>query len=132
MPTVVFLCVANAARSQMAEGLARAKAPAGWKVFSAGSHPARVSHRAIAVMKEIGIDISQHYSKGMDEVPLDSADLIVTLCAEEVCPIVPGAVKKLHWPLQDPSGIQGTEEEQLAAFRKTRDEIARRLPSLWP
>ena len=115
----------------MAEGLARARAPDGWRVFSAGSHPARVSRRAIAVMNEIGIDISQHYSKGMDEVPLDTADLIVTLCAEEVCPIVPGAVKKLHWPLKDPSGAAGTAEEQLAAFRMTRDEIARRLPELF-
>lgn len=115
----------------MAEGLARAKAPKGWKVFSAGSHPARLSRRAVTVMKEIGVDITNHYSKGMDEVPLDTADLIVTLCAEEVCPIVPGAVKQLHWPLRDPSGAMGTEEEQLAAFRKTRDEIAKRLPGLW-
>lgn len=115
----------------MAEGLARARAPKGWKVFSAGSHPARLSKRAVTVMKEIGVDIANQYSKGMDEVPLDTADLIVTLCAEEVCPIVPGAVKKLHWPLQDPSGATGTEEEQLAAFRKTRDEIAKRLAVLW-
>ena len=131
MSIVVFLCVANAARSQMAEGLARAKAPEGWKVYSAGSFPARLSRRAVSVMKEIGIDISAQYSKGMDEVPLDTAYLIVTLCAEEICPIVPGTVKKLHWPLQDPSGIQGTEEEELAAFRRTRDEIGRRLPELW-
>ena len=115
----------------MAEGLARAKAPEGWRVFSAGSYPARLSRRAATVMKEIGIDIGQQYSKGMDEVPLDTADLIVTLCAEEVCPIVPGAVKKLHWPLKDPSGVTGTEEEELAAFRKTRDEIAKRLDALW-
>ena len=131
MPTVVFLCVANAARSQMAEGLARARAPQGWTVYSAGSHPGRLSSRAVTVMKELGIDITKQYSKGMDEVPLETADLIVTLCAEEVCPIVPGAVKKLHWPLGDPNGAPRTDEQQLAAFRKTRDEIARRLPSLW-
>lgn len=115
----------------MAEGLARVRAPEGWRMFSAGSHPARLSTRAVTVMKEIGIDIGAQYSKGTDEVPLDKADLIVTLCAEEVCPIVPGAVKKLHWPLQDPSGAKGTEEEQLAAFRKTRDEIGKKLPELW-
>jgi arsenate reductase len=131
LKTIIFLCVANAARSQMAEGLARARAPEGWRVFSAGSHPARVSRRAIEVMGEIGVDISQHYSKGMDEVPLDTADLIVTLCAEEVCPVVPGAVRKLHWPLQDPAQSTGPKEEQLAAFRKTRDEIAARLAELW-
>ena len=115
----------------MAEGLARAKAPKGWRVFSAGSHPSRLSNRAAAVMQEIGIDISQQYSKGMDDVPLDTADLIVTLCAEEVCPIVPGAVKKLHWPLPDPAGVEGTEEEQMEAFRKTRDGIAGRISALW-
>ena len=116
----------------MAEGLARAKAPDGWRVYSAGSYPARLSHRAVTVLKEIGIDISQQYSKGMDEVPLDSADLIITLCAEEVCPVVPATVKHLHWPLHDPSsGEQGTKDEQLGAFRKTRDEIARRLDELW-
>lgn len=132
MPTLIFLCVANAARSQMAEGLARAAAPAGWRIFSAGSHPARVSRRAIEVMKEVGIDLSTHRSKGMDEVPLAEADLIVTLCAEEVCPVVPGGARKLHWPLADPAAAGGDEAAQLAAFRATRDAIARRLPGLWP
>jgi len=115
----------------MAEGLARATAPDGWKVFSAGSHPAKVSRAAVAVMREVGIDISRHQSKGMDQVPLETADLIVTLCAQEVCPVVPGAVKRLHWPLEDPGQSDGTNQEQLAAFRKTRDEIASRLDELW-
>ena len=132
MPSVVFLCVANAARSQMAEGLASARAPKGWKVFSAGSNPAnRVSRRAIAVMKEIGIDISRQEPKGMDDVPLAEADLVVTLCAEEVCPLVPGNVRKLHWPLRDPAATTGTEHEQLQAFRHVRDEIGIRLKELW-
>lgn len=132
MPTIVFLCVANAARSQMAEGLARTRAPREWRVFSAGSNPAkRVSQRAIAVMNEIGIDISWSQPKGMDEVPVAEADIVVTLCGEEVCPIVPGNVRKVHWPLKDPAAATGTESEQLQVFRDTRDEIDRRLVGLW-
>jgi arsenate reductase len=132
MPTIIFLCVANAARSQMAEGLAKVRAPTGWRVFSAGSHPAnRVSQRAIAVMNEIGIDISRNRPKGMDEVPVAEADFVVTLCGEEVCPIVPGKVRKLHWPLKDPASATGSEAEQLQVFRDTRDEIDRRLSELW-
>jgi arsenate reductase len=123
MPTVVFLCVANAARSQMAEGLARAMAPAGYRFFSAGSHPGTLNPIAVKVLAEDGVDISHHRSKGMDDVPLAEADVIVTLCAEEVCPFVPGPVRKLHWPLQDPT--------DLASFRTARDELRRRLPSLW-
>jgi arsenate reductase len=123
MPTVVFLCVANAARSQMAEGLAREMAPAGYRFFSAGSQPGTLNPIAVKVLAEDGVDISHHRSKGMDDVPLAEADVIVTLCAEEVCPFVPGPVRKLHWPLQDPT--------DLASFRAARDELRRRLPSLW-
>ena len=116
----------------MAEGLAKASAPKGWRVFSAGSNPAnRVSRRAIEVMKEIGIDIARQKPKGMDDVPLGEADLIVTLCADEVCPIVPGNTRKLHWPFPDPAGATGSESEQLAAFRDVRDEIDRKLKELW-
>ena len=124
MPTIVFLCVANAGRSQVAEGLARALAPAGYRFFSAGSHPGRGPNPlAIEVLQEEGIDISTHRSKGLDDVPLDAADVIVTLCADEVCPYVPGAVRKLHWPLPDPSDLED--------FRSVRDELRERLPTLW-
>ena len=132
MPTIVFLCVANAARSQMAEGLARRQAPSGWTVLSAGSHPAgRVSRRAVTVMNQIGIDISGQKPKSVDDIPVQAVDLIVTLCADEVCPVVPGKVRRLHWPLPDPAGVTGPEEDQLRAFRETRDEISRRLRELW-
>jgi arsenate reductase len=124
--------VANAARSQMAEGLARKKAPSGWKILSAGSHPtSRVSRRATAVMREIGIDISGQRPKSVDQLPVHEADLVITLCAEEVCPVVPGRVKRLHWPLPDPAAATGPEEAQLQVFREARDEIARKLNCLW-
>jgi arsenate reductase len=129
--TVVFLCVANSSRSQMAEGLARARAPEGWRFYSAGSQPATVHPLAIKAMREIGIDIGGQRSKGLDQVPLEEADVIVTLCAEEVCPVVPGAVHRLHWPIPDPAAVRGSETTRLAAFRAARDEIARRLETLW-
>jgi arsenate reductase len=129
--TVVFVCVANSARSQMAEGLARSQAPPGWRFFSAGSQPASVHPLAVKAMGEIGIDISGQRAKGLGEVPLHEADLIVTLCAEEACPVVPGRVRRLHWPIPDPVATQGSEAVRLAAFRAARDDIARRLETLW-
>jgi arsenate reductase len=123
MPTILFLCVANSARSQMAEGLARAMAPPGYRLFSAGSRPEALNPLAVRVLAEQGIDIAHHQSKGLDDVPLAEADVIVTLCAEEVCPFVPGAVQRLHWPLPDPT--------DLTAFRAARDELRRLLPTLW-
>lgn len=130
--TVVFLCVANSARSQMAEGLARARAPDGWRVFSAGSHPARLSSTAVEAMREIGIDISSQHSKGLEDVPLPEADLIITLCAEEVCPVVPGGrARRLHWPLADPAAQTGDPAARLERFRAVRDELARRIAGLW-
>ena len=125
--TVVFLCVANSARSQMAEGLARARAPRGWRVFSAGSNPARLSTTAVAAMREIGIDISSQRSKGMQDVPLEEADLIITLCAEEVCPLYLGAARRLHWPLPDPAGLGEGEEASRRRFRAVRDELRERI-----
>lgn len=129
--TVVFLCVANSSRSQMAEGLARAKAPSNWRFFSAGSQPGKLHPLAVKAMSEIGIDISAQRPKGVDQVPLEEADLVVTLCAEEVCPVVAGRVRRIHWPIPDPATAQGTEAARLAAFRAARDEIARRLETLW-
>jgi arsenate reductase len=129
--TVVFLCVANSARSQMAEGLARASAPAGWRVFSAGSQPAVLHPLAVEVMREIGIDITSHRSKGLDEVPLSEADFVITLCADEVCPVVGGTTNRLHWPLPDPAAQGEMIRYQVEAFQNTRDEIRRRIHSFW-
>ena len=123
MPTILFLCVANSARSQMAEGLARAMAPDGYRFLSAGSEPGRLNPLAVEALHEKGIDISHHRAKRLDAIPLDEMDVIVTLCAEEVCPVVPGQVRRLHWPLPDPHG--------LAAFRDTRDRLKTLLPQLW-
>ena len=127
MKGVLFLCVANSARSQMAEGIARSLMPLGVPVWSAGSNPTHVRPEAIAVMNEIGIDISAHTSKALSDVPMDAIDTIITLCAEEVCPRVPESVRHLHWSLPDPAGVDGSPEDRMAAFRKTRDELRRRI-----
>ena len=124
---ILFLCVANSARSQMAEGLARSMTPEGTKVLSAGSMPARVSPYAIEVMQEIGIDLSSHRSKSVDEIPKEQVGTVITLCAEEVCPVFPEAVEKLHWPHPDPAASVGSKEEILEAFRSVRDQIRDKL-----
>ena len=123
MPTILFLCVKNSARSQMAEGLARSMAPPGYRFLSAGTDPGTVNPLAIQALAEERIDISTHRSKGLASVSLDEVDTVVTLCAEEVCPLVPGQVSRLHWPLPDP--------KDLPSFRTVRDELRRRLPALW-
>jgi arsenate reductase len=128
---VLFLCVANSARSQLAEGVARALAPQGVEVWSAGSDPARVRPEAIAVLAEIGIDISRHYSKHVSEIPAHQVDLVVTLCAEEQCPVFLGRARRIHWPLPDPAHAGGSEPERLEAFRRTRVELRRRLAVLF-
>jgi arsenate reductase len=122
---ILFLCVANSARSQMAEGLARALFGSAADVSSAGSVPTRVNPNAIAAMAEVGIDITTHTSKSVDDVRAGGMDLIITLCADEVCPVVPGRVERLHWPLPDPAGAP--PDQALAKFRTVRDEIRRRL-----
>jgi len=131
MPTILFLCVANSARSQMAEGLARQMAPPGYRFWSAGSEPGTVHPLAVAAVAEEGIDISHQRAKGLGAIPISQVDTIVTLCAEEVCPVVPGTVRRLHWPLPDPARAQGTDQERLAAFRAARDELKNLLPHLW-
>jgi len=123
VPTILFLCVKNSARSQMAEGLARSMAPPGYRFLSAGSDPGTVNPLAIQALAEERIDISTHRAKGLESVSLDEVDTVVTLCAEEVCPVVPGQVSRLHWPLPDP--------KDLPSFRTVRDELRRRLPRLW-
>ena len=127
---ILFLCVANSARSQMAEGLARAMFGDRAEVASAGSAPSRVNPLAIAAMAEAGIDISAHRSKSISEVNAADFDLIITLCADEVCPVVPGRVKQLHWPLPDPAAAP--PDQAAERFRSVRDEIARRLKTLAP
>jgi len=119
---ILFLCVANSARSQMAEGLARSLMPADVEVTSAGSAPSVLNPIAVAAMAEVGIDISTHQSKSAEDVAPETADLIVTLCADEVCPIIPGKVKHLHWPIPDPASAG-----DIAAFRDAREQIRARL-----
>jgi protein-tyrosine-phosphatase len=127
---VLFLCVANSARSQMAEGLARALAPEGVRISSAGSHPTSVRPQAVAVLGEVGIDISRQKSNGVDAVPGD-VDAVVTLCAEEVCPVWLGHAWRLHWGLPDPAGAGESPAEELEAFRRVRDELRTRLGVLF-
>ena len=124
---ILFLCVANSARSQIAEGIARALAQADVTVWSAGSQPTRVRPEAIAVLAEIGIDISRHHSKAVAEIPADQVDTVITLCGEEECPVFLGRAHRLHWGLPDPAAVIGTAEDRLDAFRQTRDELIRRL-----
>jgi len=124
---VLFLCVHNSARSQIAEGWLRALGGARFEVFSAGSVPSRVHPLAIRVMQEHGIDLSAHRSKSVNEFLDQPIDFVITLCAEEVCPNFPGNVTHLHWGLPDPSAGARNADEQLAAFRATRDEIKRRV-----
>ena len=128
MTRIAFLCVANSARSQMAEGMARQMLEGKVDVQSAGSHPSQVNPLAVEVMREIGVDISGQRSKSIDDLNPDQLDLVITLCAEEVCPILPGRVKRLHWPIVDPAAapLHGRPE----AFRAARDEIRRRLDML--
>lgn len=125
--SLLFLCVANSARSQMAEGLARALFP-DLRVQSAGSRPATVNPHAIAAMAEIGLDISGHRAKAVNEIDPTTVDLVITLCAEEVCPVFPGRVQRLHWPLEDPAGAP--PEAQPERFRAVREELRRRLAEL--
>jgi thioredoxin type arsenate reductase len=124
---ILFLCVANSVRSQMAEGIARSMAPSGVKIWSAGSRPTKVRPEAIEVLKEIGIDISQNRSKAAAEIPADEVDTVITLCGEEECPVFLGKAQRLHWGLPDPAAVIGSEEETLSVFRGIRDELLRRI-----
>jgi arsenate reductase (thioredoxin) len=122
---VLFICTHNAARSQMAEGLVRTLYGNRYEVFSAGTDPGIVSLFAIKVMAEIGLDISSHYSKSIQEFSNQSFDYVVTVCdhAKESCPFFPGGKKILHQSFQDPSSLTGTEEEIMAGFRRIRNAI---------
>lgn len=124
---VMFLCTGNSCRSQMAEGFAKAFLGDVWEVYSAGIEPVGVNPRAIEVMREVGIDISNQTSDPIDPELLKQMDLVITLCgdAEEKCPLTPPNVKRIHWPLPDPVKARRTDEEILMEFRKVRDEIGR-------
>ena len=130
---ILFLCTANSCRSQMAEGFARQIASGDYRIFSAGTEPKGMHPLAIRVMKEAGIDIAGQRSKSLASVALDTLDQVVTLCgeADEQCPTLARQVKRRHWPIADPALARGTEEEVLAVFRKTRDEIRARVEELF-
>ncbi len=127
--SILFLCVANSARSQMAEGLARHILEPSVRVQSAGSQPSTVNPYAIEAMREVGIDITGHTSKSVDTIDAASIDTVITLCAEEVCPVFLGKVHRLHWPVEDAASTDPslTHEQMLARFRKARDEIRAKL-----
>lgn len=131
MKRILFLCVANSARSQMAEGLARALL-ADVDVSSAGSRPTQVSPYAIEALAELRIDISGQRSKSLEEIAPADLDLVVTLCAEEVCPVLPGSVRRLHWPIHDPASGDPSlaPEEMRRRFRAARDEIKAKIEIL--
>ena len=114
----------------MAEGLARDVFRDRFVVQSAGSDPKEVNPLAVTALAEIGIDISGHRSKSVSAIDPENVDLVVTLCADEVCPLFLGRVRRIHWPLPDPAAVSGTVEERLAKFREVRDELRRRLPEL--
>lgn len=132
MLKIMFLCTANSCRSQMAEGLARELGKGILEPYSAGLMAVGIQHRTIAVMKEIGIDISHQRSKEIDEGLLNQMDIIVTVCgnAEAMCPQTPPQIRRIHWPIKDPVGTIGTEEEIMKEFRRARDEISGKIERL--
>ncbi|MBN1492021.1 MAG: arsenate reductase ArsC [Phycisphaerae bacterium] len=128
---VLFLCVHNSARSQMAEGLARAILPSSVAVWSAGSAPApSVDPRAVRVMDEAGIDIAHQRPKRISDVPLGEIDTIITLCVEEIRVAIPGSVRSATWALPDPAAATGSEQDVLDTFRRVRDELRERIERL--
>lgn len=132
MLKVMFLCTGNSCRSQMAEGFARTLGQGLIEAHSAGLMAAGVHPRAIAVMQEAGIDISHQRSREIDPDLLRTMDVVITLCdnAAEACPRTPPAIKRLHWPVKDPVGTVGTEEEIIAEFQRARDEIKVKIQRL--
>jgi arsenate reductase len=126
---ILFLCTHNSARSQMAEGWLRYLGGDRFEVFSAGTEATQVRPQAIKVMAELGIDISGQRSKTLDRYLNEPFDKVITVCdqANETCPVFFGAQKRLHWSFPDPSKATGTEEEQLAVYRRVRDEIRARI-----
>ena len=130
MINILFLCVANSSRSQMAEGLGRELLTDIAHVSSAGSQPSKINPLAIEVLKEIGIDISHQKSKSVDSIDKEKIDMVITLCAEEICPLFSGNVKLLHWPLPDPANPKYSSNEQLELFRYVRDDLKKKIQVL--
>ena len=126
---VLILCTGNSARSQMAECLLRQETGDRFEVASAGVEPTQVRPEAIEAMREIGIDISDHRSKSVDEFADQEFDYVITVCdnANERCPIFPGNTKRMHWSFDDPAAVEGDNETRLRVFRRVRDEIRHRL-----
>lgn len=124
--TVLFLCVQNSARSQMAEGLARALAPPDLRVLSAGSAPAGVNPEAVEALGEIDIDISAQRSKSVEDIDLETVDTVITLCQEEVCLYVQAGMERLHWPLPDPAA-ETDPDKRRQAFGRVRDQLRERI-----
>lgn len=126
---ILFLCVANSARSQLAEGLGRLIFGNRVPVQSAGSEPSRVNPYAIEVMREIGVDISTHTSKSVQTIDPATVGTVITLCAEEVCPVFLGKARRLHWPIPDPASKDPSipRDEMLSRFRTARDSIKGRI-----
>lgn len=126
---VLILCTGNSARSQMAEGLLRHDGGPDYEVFSAGTYPTSVRPEATQVMQEVGIDISGHRSKSVDEFAGQHFDCVITVCdnARESCPVFPATTRRIHWSLEDPAAVQGSEEQRLAEFRRIRDQLRQRL-----
>ncbi len=126
---VLFLCTHNSARSQMAEGLLRTLGRGNFESFSAGTEQTRVRPEAITAMAELGIDINGQTSKTLDIYLSEPFDEVITVCdsANESCPVFPGARSRRHWSIDDPSGVTGSEEERLAAFRRARDAVRQRI-----
>lgn len=129
---ILFLCTGNSCRSQMAEGWARALAGACHEIQSAGIEAHGKNPRAIAVMAEAGQDISGQESTMLTDAMITGADIVVTVCgnADENCPVLPAGTRKEHWPLEDPAGATGTEDQIMAVFRDSRDDIRRRVADL--
>ncbi len=130
---VLILCTGNSARSQMAEGLLRHDAGDRFEVASAGTRPTAVRAEAIAAMKELGIDLSSHRSKSVDEFANQSFDYVLTVCdnAREACPVFPAKTKRMHHSFEDPAAVEGSEAARMAAFRRIRDEIRAYLRTNW-
>ncbi len=126
---VLFVCTGNSARSQMAEGLLRHEAGDKYDVYSAGTDPTVVRLEAVAVMKELWIDISDQQSKSLAEFVVQHFDYVITVCdkAKEKCPVFPGEQVRLHWPFEDPATFIGAQEDRLQAFRRLRDKIHARV-----
>jgi arsenate reductase len=126
---VLILCTGNSARSQMAEGLLRYDGKGSFEVYSAGVEPSFVRPEAIAAMQEIGMDISGHRSKSVDEFSGQEFDYVITVCdnAKEHCPVFPGNTQRIHWSFEDPAAVQGDEVQRLAVFSRVRDEIREKL-----